>query len=108
MTCHEWGGVGATSPCMASHQGTASGECAAQRLYEALPCIASHQGAASGVLCAMQRFYEAAGGGSWLLTPARACHTSFMDAGLLLNRLFDWACCAGCGRSAHRQARLAC
>ena len=58
------------------------------------------------VLCSAS--IEAAGGGSWLLTPARACHTSFMDAGLLLNRLFDWACCAGCGRSAHRQARLAC
>lgn len=46
----------------------------------------------------MQRFYEAAGGGSWLLVPARACHTGFLDAGPLLNRVLDCLCCASCGR----------
>lgn len=46
----------------------------------------------------MQRFYEAAGDGSWLLVPARACHTGFLDAGPLLNRVLDCLCCASCGR----------
>ena len=46
----------------------------------------------------MQRFYEAAGNGSWLLVPARACHTGFLDAGPLLNRVLDCLCCASCGR----------
>ena len=47
-----------------------------------------------------QRFYEAASDGSWLLVPARACHTGFLDAGLILNRVLDCLCCASCGRGA--------
>ena len=47
--------------------------------------------------CCAQSLYAAAPRGSWLVVPGRSCHTSFMDAGLLLNRVLDCLCCAGCG-----------